>query len=60
MDSKPTPTEPPKYRWPRYLLAAVILGIVLSIYAIYIESQRIRTFERTDPLFQRPPQEAVE
>ena len=41
-------SNPPKksYTWPRYLLAAVILGIVLSVLAVIKEAKRVQSMER--------------
>lgn len=39
-------SDQPTYRWPRYLLAAVILGIVLAILAVIKEARRIQKIER--------------
>jgi len=42
MDDAPqSPETRPHYIWPRYLAAAVILGIVLAVFAIYKEAKRV-------------------
>ena len=43
----------PTYRWPRYLLAAVILGIVLAVFAVIKEARRVSQMERV-PVYRDP------
>ena len=46
--------EKPTYKWPRYLLAAVILGIVISVLAVMKEANRVRSLKGSDPLYPKP------
>ena len=32
----------PHYIWPRYVVAAVLLGVVLAVFAIYKEANRVK------------------
>jgi len=48
MNSNPAPT----YTWPKYLLAAVILGIVIAVLAVMKEANRVKNLRGTDPLHQ--------
>lgn len=37
-----SPETKPHYIWPRYLAAAVVLGVVLAVFAIYKEAKRVQ------------------
>ncbi len=41
-DPTQSPGAKPHYLWPRYVAAAVVLGIVLAIFAIYKEAKRVK------------------
>lgn len=44
MDEPTTLTEAkPRYRWPWFVAAAVLLGIVICVFAIKRETDRVRT-----------------
>lgn len=37
-----SPETKPHYVWPRYLAAAVVLGIVIAVVAVYKEAMRVK------------------
>lgn len=37
-----SPETKPHYIWPRYVAAAVVLAIVLAVFAIYKEAKRVK------------------
>jgi F0F1-type ATP synthase assembly protein I len=37
------PAPPPRYRWPWFLGAAVLLGILLAVISVRKEVDRVRT-----------------
>lgn len=54
MDSPPQSTQPrPRYLWPWYLAAAVLLGVVIAVFAIRAEANRVKQQKQ----YQLPPGE---
>ena len=37
-----SPETKPHYTWPRYVVAALVLGLVLAVFAIYKEAMRVK------------------
>jgi hypothetical protein len=50
MDENEAATSPPHYRWPWFVLAAVILGIALAFLWMSVAVRRIREQRTADPL----------
>jgi hypothetical protein len=45
-------SEPPRYRWPKFLLAGVILGIVLAIIWVSFAARNVK--QTRDPFAPLP------
>ncbi len=41
-DPAPAPEAPPRYLWPWFIAAAVIVGIVIAVLSIRAEANRIK------------------
>jgi hypothetical protein len=44
-----TPSTPPRYRWPWFVLAAVLLGILLSVLWMSVAVRRTREQRESNP-----------
>jgi uncharacterized membrane-anchored protein YhcB (DUF1043 family) len=54
MIDSPPPTEPrPRYIWPWYIAAAMVLGVVIAVFAIRAEANRVKQQKQ----YQLPPGE---
>ena len=49
MEDKETNSAAPRYRWPWFALAAVILGVVLAVVWMSVAVRRIREQRTADP-----------
>jgi hypothetical protein len=49
MEDQPADSAPPRYRWPWFVLAAVLLGILLYATWMTVEVRRIRRQHAADP-----------
>ena len=47
MTALPNP-EPPRLRWPKFLLAAVVAGVLLAILWVSVEVKRVQQFQKFD------------
>ena len=51
MDQSPEPSLPgPRYRWPRFVLAALLLGIALAVLWMSVAVRRTRELRESNPL----------
>ncbi len=49
MEDKNIDSTPPRYRWPWFVLAAVVLGVVLAVVWMTVEVRRIRRQQAVNP-----------
>lgn len=49
MEENETNSTTPRYRWPWFVLAAVILGVVLAVVWMSVAVRRIRDQRTADP-----------
>ncbi len=49
MDDNNTDSAAPRYRWPWFVLAAVVLGVLLAVVWMTIEVRRIRQQQSSNP-----------
>ncbi len=49
MENPNTDSAPPRYRWPWFVLGAVVLGILLAVLWMTVEVRRIRRQQATNP-----------
>lgn len=57
-DASQQPGQPPprpQYRWPRYVLAAFLLAIVLAVIWLSFEIRRTQRIRQLNSSFQAPP-----
>jgi len=51
MDQSPEPSSPgPRYKWPLFVLAALLLGIALAVLWMSFAVRRTRELRETNPL----------
>ena len=49
MDDQNSDSAPLRYRWPWFVLAAVVLGVVLAVAWMTVEVRRIRRQQSANP-----------
>jgi len=49
MEDKSPDSVPPRYRWPWFVLAALVLGVLLALMWMTVEVRRIRRQQSSNP-----------